>query len=103
MGGEDTDSEMMRRQQAMDVAETIVPDETRDRRGPSDSDPQSAAAREAAKAGAAAPGEWAEDAVLRQNQAGLPKAATHRSAPAHGGSSVPAGSLASPGRSLLGD
>ncbi len=102
MGGEDTDSEMMRRQQAMDVAETIPPDETRGRRGPSDSDPASASARSAAKAGQGGTGEWAEDAVLRQNRAGLPADAAKPQGNGRTGS-VPAGSLASPGRSLLGD
>ncbi len=102
MGGEDTDSEMMRRQQAMDVAETIPPDETRERRPASDSDPSSAAARAAAKAGTAGAAEWAEDAVLRQNQAGLPQAGAAGERPARS-SGVPDGSMASPGRSLLGD
>ncbi|WP_061933843.1 hypothetical protein [Aureimonas sp. AU22] len=102
MGGEDTDSDMMRRQQAMDVAESIPADETRERRPPSDSDPESAAARAAAKAGQGADGEWTEDAVLRQNRAGLDAAPSDRSAPPRSGS-TPAGSLASPGRSLLGD
>lgn len=102
MGGEDTDSEMMRRQQAMDVAETIPPDETRERRPPSDSDPSSAAARAAAKAGTAEAAEWAEDAVLRQNLASLPQAEASAEQPARGGG-VPDGSLASPGRSLLSD
>ncbi|WP_279478951.1 hypothetical protein [Aureimonas sp. SK2] len=102
MGGDDSDSEMMRRQQAMDVAETIPLDETRERRPPSDSDPQSAAERAAAKAGTGAAGEWTEDAVLRQNRAAL-LGGTSRDARAHRGGPVPAGSLASPGRSLLGD
>ncbi|WP_294644424.1 hypothetical protein [uncultured Aureimonas sp.] len=102
MGGEDTDSEMMRRQQAMDVAETIPPDETRERRPPSNSDPSSAAARTAAKAGSAGAAEWAEDAVLRQNQAGLPQAGAAGERPARSGG-VPDGSMASPGRLLLGD
>lgn len=102
MGGEDTDSEMMRRQQAMDVAETIPLDETRERRPASDSDPMSASARAAAKAGTAGAAEWAEDAVLRQNQAGLPQDLKTAGRPARGGA-VPEGSLASAGRSLLGD
>ncbi len=102
MGGEDTDSEMMRRQQAMDIAETIPLDETRERRGPSDSDAASASARAAARAGRGGTGEWAEDAVLRQNRAGLDGAASTQNRPMRGGT-APSGSLASSGRSLLGD
>lgn len=102
MGDDDSDSEMMRRQQAMDVAQTIPLDETRERRPPSDSDPRSAAARAAAKAGTGSGGEWTEDAVLRQNRAGLIDGTSAQVRGSRGGP-VPAGSLASPGRSLLGD
>ncbi|RIY02451.1 hypothetical protein D3218_03490 [Aureimonas flava] len=102
MGGDDTDSEMMRHQQAMDVAERIPDDETRERLGPSDSDAASGTARTAAKAGQGADGGWAEDAVLRQNRAGLDAAASGEARAPRGGP-APAGSLASPGRSLLGD
>ncbi len=56
----------------------------------------------AAKAGEGTGGEWAEDAVLRQNRAGLKDAAADGERPLRGGS-APAGSLAGSGRSRLGD
>ncbi|WP_182086214.1 hypothetical protein [Aureimonas sp. ME7] len=100
MGDLDTDSQMMRRQQAQDAPETIPADETQGQAKATDSDPESRAAREAAKAAKGETGEWAEDAVLRQNRAGLSERREGEASSRQAGGEA---SLANPGRSLLKD
>ncbi|WP_062015679.1 hypothetical protein [Aureimonas sp. AU4] len=99
MGDLDTDSDMMRRQQAMDVHERLAPDETHAARGASDTDAQSRAAREAAKADAVTRVNTQQDAVFAQNRRGVGAAEADQMADAASGGV----SLAHPGRSLLGD
>lgn len=68
MGEFDTDSEMMRRQQNMDVPETIQEDETGAKASPTDLDPESRAAREASKSGDAVYANEQMDAIFNQNK-----------------------------------
>jgi len=99
MGDLDTDSEMMRQQQAMDVHERLVPDETHAARGVGDTDPESRAAREAAKADEVTRVNTQQDAVFAQNQRRVGAAEADQVTDAATGGV----SLAHPGRSLLGD
>jgi len=99
MGDLDTDPQMMRRQQAQDVRETIAPDETEAKRTATDTDPESQAAREAAQADEITRANTQQDAVFEQNERGQGAAETDQMASA----ATDGASLVHPGRSLLGD
>lgn len=99
MGEFDTDSRMMREQQNKDVAETIDADETHAAGDRHDSDPESAAARQRAKAGDITRINEQMDAVFDQNKrcgSGSAEARMFSDRAANGQS------LVHPGRSLLG-
>lgn len=98
MGDLDTDPQMMRRQQAQDMSETIPADETAGPKTPTDTDPESLAAREAAKADEITRANTQQDAVFEQNKRGEGAAETDQMASA----ATDGVSLAHPGRSLLG-
>ncbi len=100
MGDLDTDSAMMRRQQNKDVPETVREDETGPKPSPTDIDPESRAAREAAKSGEAVYANEQMDAIFNENRkAGASRAEADmmedRATDANA-------SLARPGRSILG-
>ena len=98
---ESQDDKIIRRQQGMDSRETVPPDDTRLVEGPSDSDPSSAAAREAAKAADVQDTVETIDAVFNENRRAadavdLIEEEHFARAAAHGGPS-----LVQPGRSRL--
>jgi len=100
MGEFDTDSAMMRRQQNMDVPETIEEDETKGRGTPTDLDPESRAAREASKAGDAVYANEQMDAIFNQNKrAGASRAELNMM---EDRATNGAASLVRPDRSILG-
>ncbi|KAB0682670.1 hypothetical protein [Aureimonas leprariae] len=92
----DTDSELMRRQQQMDVPQTIENDGRT--RGPADLDDRDGRDRRQALGGGTAPGDTQQDAVFAQNTRGGRQAGAHAAAGARR-----AGGLVRRGRSLLGN
>ncbi|WP_102961007.1 hypothetical protein [Mangrovicella endophytica] len=98
----DTDSQMMRRQQALDVPEHIDEDETEGRHDRSDSDGRSRADREAALRGEATQANEQMDAVFAENGGGTGRGKAEADMLSDAATDGKA-SLAHPGRSLLGD
>jgi len=97
--GDDTDSEMMRLQQGKDAPVRIAPDENRPSPDSTDSDPQSAAGRASAIAGAARYPLEQQDQILADNQRSDYSAEAEVFETGKTGDKPP---LASKGRSLLG-
>ena len=97
--GDDTDSEMMRIQQGKDAPVRIPPDENQPSPESTDSDPESAAGRASAIAGAARYPLEQQDQILADNQRSDYSAEAEIFEKGPTGEKPP---LASKGRSLLG-
>jgi hypothetical protein len=95
----DTDSQMMRRQQALDTHRKIAPDETHAPKDWSDSDAASAHAREAAKDGTATYAREQQDAIFEENK--VFEEPVEEGAGVSAGRADPDGSLVQRGRSQL--
>ncbi|KQT44455.1 hypothetical protein ASG43_14005 [Aureimonas sp. Leaf454] len=95
----DTDSQMMRRQQALDNRQTIAPDETRAPKDWADSDAASAHAREAALNGTAVYEREQQDAIFEENK--VFEEPVEESVEISARSSDPENSLVQRGRSQL--